>query len=77
MPFWVYPGRAQIERHVPLLPLSREESRLTDLIRSLAVYRLVVGQPRQEELVELLRRRFSEDEVKHLVGVLSVDLSPR
>ena len=77
VPFWVYPGRAQIERHVPLLPLSREESRLTDLIRSLAVYRLVVGQPRQEELVELLRRRFSEDEVKHLVGVLSVDLSPR
>src|SRR5690606_17278456 len=33
------------------LPLAKEEQRLEDLKRSLAVYRLVFGQPRQEELL--------------------------
>lgn len=54
VPYWVYPGEARIERHVPILPLSRDEDRLSRLLRSLALYRSVLGQPRQEELVELL-----------------------
>jgi Helicase conserved C-terminal domain len=57
VPFWVYPGESKIERHVPALPLSRDEERLHRLLRSLALYRSVLGQPRQEELVELLSER--------------------
>jgi hypothetical protein len=38
-PFWVYDGSARIERHVPVLPLSREVERLVQLRRSLAAYR--------------------------------------
>jgi hypothetical protein len=56
-PFWVYDGPARIERHVPLIPLSREVDRLERLKRSLAVYRMVFGQPRQEDLVAFLGRR--------------------
>jgi hypothetical protein len=42
---------------VPALPLSREEEQLQRLQRSVALYRSVLGQPRQEELVELLAGR--------------------
>ena len=51
IPFWVYTdGPARIERYVPSLPLSREVEKLQDLKRSLAVYRLAFGQPRQDDL---------------------------
>ena len=74
VPYWVFPGEARIERHVPALPLSREEERLQQLQRSLALYRLVLGQPRQEELLELLAQRelpapLTYDDVR-------IDLSP-
>ena len=53
-------GRARVERRVPLLPFSREVDELRRLLGSLAVYRLAFGQPRQEDLVEYLRRRRDE-----------------
>ena len=34
VPYWVYPGPAAIERHVPALPLSREVGQLHDKIGS-------------------------------------------
>ena len=37
-----------------MLPFSREESMLERLKKSLALYRLAFGQPRQEELLEIL-----------------------
>ena len=77
VPFWLYPGRATIDRYVPNLPLSREVARLENLKRSLAVYRLVFGQPRQEDLVEyLLSRGLSDTEIQELVEELRVDLRP-
>lgn len=56
VPYWVFarPGGATIERHVPNLPLSRDVARHQALKRSLALYRLVFGQARQDELVEYL-----------------------
>jgi len=79
VPYWVYavPGGAQIERHVPALPLSRDAVRLEALKRSLAVYRLVFGQPRQDDLVAYLQSRFSEDTIRRLLDELRIDLSPR
>ncbi len=78
VPFWVFttPGGAFIERHVPSLPLSREEHRLIDLRKALAVYRMVFGQARQEELVSYLANRVSPEQLASLLQELRVDLTP-
>lgn len=73
-PYWVYPGKAKIERHVLPYPLSRDTARLEQLQRDLALYRLAFGQPRQEDMLELLRRNgVSADEV----AAAALDLRPR
>jgi len=78
VPFWVYcaDGGVKIERHVPALPLSRDFSQLIALRRSLAVYRMIFGQPRQEDLVAYLLEHFSPDEIERLTAELRIDLSP-
>ena len=70
-------GGAVIERHVPSLPLSRESSRLPALRRSLAVYRMVFGQPRQEDLVEHMKQAVPEDQWAALSRELSICLEPQ
>jgi hypothetical protein len=40
------------------------------------VYRLVFGQPRQDDLVEYLKQHIPEDQLEDLVGRLKIDLSP-
>jgi hypothetical protein len=77
-PFWVYapPGGARIERHVPYLPLSRDRLRLEALRRTLAVYRMVFGQPRQEDLLTYLLKRLPPSRVEALMREARIDLSP-
>lgn len=53
-PFWVLDGPVKVERHILSLPFSREETRLSWLNRSVALYRLAFGQPRQDDLLALL-----------------------
>jgi hypothetical protein len=79
VPYWVFPieGGAHIERHAPTLPLSREAARLPALRRSLAVYRMVFGQPRQEDLVEHLKRTIPEQELARISSEFYIDLEPR
>lgn len=78
VPLWVYTGgAARIERIVPILPLSRERSRLEALKRSLVAYRLAFGQPRQEELVAYLQEHFSGEEIERLKVELHINLAPR
>ena len=55
VPYWIYDGPIKVERRVPLLPYSREITRLKWLKRSVAVYRLAFGQPRQDDLLAYLR----------------------
>ena len=58
IPYWIFEeGSARVQRRVPLLPYSREVDQLRRLVGSLAVYRLAFGQPRQQDLLEYLRRR--------------------
>jgi hypothetical protein len=59
VPYWIYPtqGGVTVERRVPTFPLSRESQKVIGLQRSLAVYRLAFGQPRQEDLVAFLASR--------------------
>ncbi len=56
IPYWIFEGSTKVERRVPLIPLSREEKRLQWLKRSLTVYRLAFGQPRQDDLLAHLVR---------------------
>jgi len=53
-PCWVYApaGGAAIERYVPAMPLSSEVQRYWRLQRTMAAYRFVVGQPRQDDLLK-------------------------
>ena len=76
MPYWLFPGDAKIERHVPSLPFSREVERLYGLRRALAIYRMVFGQSRQEDLIAYLLAQIPEDERDGIVAELQIDLSP-
>jgi hypothetical protein len=78
VPYWVFqiPGGAAVERHVPRLPLSVDGMRLDSLKRSLAVYRMVFGQPRQDDLLTYLLERVDPDRLRALLPLLQVDLSP-
>jgi len=78
VPYWVYPieDGARIERYVPSLPLTHDRQLLVALRKSLAVYRLVFGQPRQDDLIEYLQQHIPADQLEDLVGRLKIDLSP-
>jgi hypothetical protein len=79
VPYWVYTteGGARIERYVPAMPLSRDAVKLEQMRRSLAAYRLVFGQPRQEDMLAYLGDRLSPERVAELTERLRIDLSPR
>jgi len=77
VPYWVFHrGPARVERHVPVMPFSREAAALPRLRKSLAAYRLAFGQPRQEELVEFLGANRSDADLLQLAARLRIDLSP-
>lgn len=83
VPYWCLPvadlteeQRAKleyIERIVPLYPLSRDRYKYKRLIKVLALYRMTLGQPRQEELLNLLKNmHLSDEQLKEL----TIDLCP-
>ena len=73
VPHWIASGDCRVERHVPLLPYTRQTEAFRRLKRQLAAYRVVFGQPRQEELIALLDRAdFSVAQLREL----TIDLSP-
>ena len=77
VPYWVFhQGAAKIERHVPVMPFSRDAAALPRLRKTLAAYRLAFGQPRQEELVEFLGADRSDADLLRLASRLRIDLSP-
>lgn len=77
-PYWHYPqGTSRIERFVPIKPMSREQFMLDKALKILALYRLVFGQPRQEELMEnLLGKTFSDSDIESIKNALMINLSP-
>jgi hypothetical protein len=70
VPYWLYEGDGdgyKINRHVPTLPMSREIGRAERLQNSTVAYRMVFGQPRQEDLLAFLERRYdSREEIEEL-----------
>jgi len=78
VPEWNYPtpGGARIERHVPVLPFSRDAQKYERLRYSLAVYRMVFGQARQEDLVAYLQAHVDAQYLDGIARKLRIDLSP-
>ena len=76
VPFWVYEGPVKVERRVPMLPYSREIHRLQWLKRSLTVYRLAFGQPRQEDLLEYLHSLLGTETAAEDLADLQIRLEP-
>ena len=77
VPHWVFTeGSARIQRHSPVLPMSRDADRVDSLRRSLAVYRMVFGQPRQDDLMEFILREVRDDRRDGLAEALTINLSP-
>lgn len=70
-PWWVYPGDARIQRVIYSHPHSAELSRYERLRETLTLYRLTLGQPRQEDLVALIRASGGEPG-----RLTTIDLSP-
>lgn len=79
IPFWYLPLKHErfkdikpemierIERIVPMYPMSEDESRYSRLIKVLSLYRLTMGQPRQEELLQMLDGKISQEQIKQLL----------
>ena len=78
VPYWLFPLRdgAHIERHVPALPLSGDASQFAALEKSLAIYRMVFGQPRQDDLMAFLLERCNPETLRDIEPQLRIDLSP-
>ncbi len=78
VPFWVYltEGGAHIERHLPMIPLSKDVDRADGLKRSLAVYRMAFGQSRQDDLVQYLQRYLTSEQITRAAAELRINLTP-
>lgn len=82
VPFWISDetkglNRHKIRRYIPKILLSSENSRFEALRRSLITYRMVLGQPRQEDMLRHLEKQAGGDEA-YLEELLKykIDLSP-
>ena len=78
VPYWClppdFPDQTKlVERIILEYPLSVDQRRYERLIKVLSLYRLTMGQPRQEELLEMLfSSGLSDEEIKELM----INLSP-
>lgn len=74
-PHWVYPGPTKVTRRVLSYPLSIDAERYRRLKDDLALYRLTFGQPRQEDLLEILKRHGVHEDPERLAE-LRIRLEP-
>jgi hypothetical protein len=74
VPYWCLPdgGSVKIERIVPMYPYSKDNAVYGRLLKILSLYRVTMGQARQEELLEYLFNNRSEEELNELF----INLSP-
>jgi len=79
VPYWIYDLEKghKIYRHIPALPLSAETNKLNYLKKTIGAYRMVLGQPRQEDLLEYLSGHLEDNEID-LNDIIKyiIDLAP-
>ena len=77
IPYWYlpndFPYTRKIERIVPMYPFSQDKCRYDRLLEVLSVYRLTLGQPKQEELYEAIRKEHWDEAS---LEELYINLSP-
>jgi len=78
VPYWIYetPGGVKVERHLMLQPLGKDAQRAQRLRKSLVLYRMVFGQPRQDDLLQYLSEKFQGEEMANDLVRWRIDLSP-
>jgi len=78
VPYWLFEveNGVKVERRVPMLPFSREEIHLDRLKRGLALYRLVFGQPRQEDLLNYIDKRYGGSATPEKLDDWRISLEP-
>jgi len=79
VPYWHFKkgnNGSNIERHLPVLPMSRDVNRIEALKRGLVLYRMVFGQPRQEDLMNFLRGIMDDERMEEMLN-LKIDLEPK
>lgn len=67
---------ARIERHVPIIPHSRDEMRLQRMMAAVGNYRMVFAQPRQEDLLAHLQRQLGNEALAEVAERVVIDLRP-
>lgn len=72
-PWWILP-QARVKRHVFERPFGRDGLRYKTLREQRFIYRLALGQPNQEDLLEILAR--SDADLLDLLQGLTLDLCP-
>lgn len=71
-PWWVYEGDARIQRRIASFTLSRGHEKYERLLDALPLYRLILGQPRQEEMARLMQ----QGEMGRDLAVGAINLRP-
>ena len=75
VPYWCLPhvgkDMVHIERLVPMYPFSQDHLRYERIIKILSLYRLTLGQPRQEELISILDSELADQSDSKLFMNLS------
>lgn len=82
-PHWIYqPAREDgqmLRRHLAFYSRSRDALRYDNLKAALSLYRLVLGQPRQQDIIESLLKMFPDANPSHIGKALvkyTINLSP-
>jgi hypothetical protein len=78
VPYWIFEteGGASIERRIMCFPLSRDEYLYRRLRKSLALYRMVFAQPRQEDLLTYLTEVFGDERAHEIAARWKICLEP-
>lgn len=67
---------AEIERHVPTMPYSRDVEKYEQMSQALGCYRLVFAQPRQEDLLSHLMQFQAGQTIQEASANLAINLRP-
>lgn len=77
VPYWVFEkGNAHIERRIPIIPFSKETYQIENLKKGLALYRIVFGQPRQQDLLSHLADTIKPEDIEKFVKTGRISLAP-
>lgn len=78
IPYWCLgpDQKIKIERIVPMYPVSKDKSNYARLIKILSLYRLTLGQARQEELLDYIFTEITDKDEQKQLKEMFINLSP-